>query len=133
MPEYSKEQLWKIYELLPDELKTAIFAEETAENISTACNIAGINREKISEVARLTGHVLMGLLPPEEFSETLEKEVGLDSEKAKRVSHQITRLIFNPLKESLARLYEEGFPEVKKEKLAEEKPKKEDIYREPIE
>jgi len=33
MTEYQKEQLWKIYEKLTEELKEAIFSEETAESI----------------------------------------------------------------------------------------------------
>lgn len=139
MPEYSKEQLWKIYEMLPEDLKTAIFANETAENISTACAMAGITDKRVSKVARLTGHVLMGLLPPAELQKSLEKDANLKPGEAKRVSHQIQRLILNPVKESLAVLYEEEGgekPEAQREKTEpekEEKAKKKDLYREPIE
>ena len=137
---YSKEELWKIYKMLPEDLKTAIFSAETAENISLACTIAGIKDKRVSEVARYTGRVLMGLLSPKEFVKVLEEKVGIEPDRAKRVAHQITRLVFNPVKESLTVLYEEERPEIPGVKwepvekvLPEEKPKKQDIYREPIE
>lgn len=123
--EYSKEQLWKIYELLPKDLKEAIFSQETSENIAFACAFAKLERKKFSQVARLTGQVLLGLLPPQDFQEALMKELQIEEEKAKKISHQIKRLIFNPLKESLLLLYEK-----EEEK---EKPSFKDIYREPVE
>lgn len=137
--EYTKEELWKIYRMLPEDLKTAIFAGETAESISLACRIARVKKEKVSEVARYTGHVLMGLLPPDEFAQTLEKKVGLEPDCARMAAHQITRLVFNPLNESLKLIYEEKPKLVQKkeeeieETLPKEKLKKKDIYREPIE
>ena len=134
MPEYPKEQLWKIYENLPEELKEAIFSEETANNIGRVCEENKISEEKISEVARYTGHVLTGLLTPGEFQEVLETEVGLEKEVAKKVSFEINRYIFRPVKESLKLLYEEEKPEKREHPEKEEKkPKKKDIYREPIE
>lgn len=140
MADYSKDQLWKIYEMLPEELKDAIFSEETANNISLACSIAGLEDERVSQVARRTGHVLMGLLPLEEFQEELEKELEIEKSKAKKIAHQITRLVFNPVKESLALLYgeekpgrtETATPSVRKV-LQKREPEKKDIYRESIE
>ena len=129
MPEYPKEQLWKIYEKLPEELKEAIFSEETAESIGKICQENEVQEEKIPEIARYTGHVFMGLLSPDEFQETLETELELESEIAKKIAFQINRYIFRPVQESLRLLYEETKPK-RKEK---EKPKKKDTYRELIE
>jgi hypothetical protein len=135
MAELSKEELWKIYELLPSELKEVIFSQQTADNISLACNMAGLDDEKVPEVARRTGDVLMGLLAPENFKEALEKELDLEEKQARVIAHQIQRLVFNPVKESLAILYtpEKELEEIKEEKIEKEKPKRKDIYREPIE
>jgi hypothetical protein len=45
MPEeYTKEQLWKLYEKLLEELKEAIFSEETANSIWDICSRNGIRR-----------------------------------------------------------------------------------------
>jgi hypothetical protein len=100
--------------------------------------------ERISEVARYTGRVLMGLLPPDELAETLERELKLEKEMAKKVSQEISRFIFYPVKTRLEELYKieitpiAGVPvkpptkRVVEEKL-KEKPKGVNRYREPIE
>jgi hypothetical protein len=150
--EYSPEEVWKLYEKIPEELKEAIFSEETAESIWRICTRNGIEDEKISGVARFTGRVLLGLLPPNELQETLEKELNLEKEVAESVAREIQRYIFYPVRIDLAELYkmeitpptgkitppvtkvtpppEEVSP--KKVSPKEEKPSA-DVYREPIE
>ena len=34
---YTKEQFWKLYETLPQELKDTLFAEETGDDIYNIC------------------------------------------------------------------------------------------------
>lgn len=143
--EYSREELWKLYEKLPKELKEAIFAEETANAIYDICTRNEIEDDRISEIARYTGRVLMGILPPDEFQETLEKELKLEKEVAKRVAREIFRFIFYPVRPALEELYKteigpttkpiEAIPGPKVRIPIEKKPKEEqrDIYREPIE
>ncbi|MBZ1345136.1 MAG: hypothetical protein KY055_00600 [Candidatus Nealsonbacteria bacterium] len=128
--EYSQEELWKIYNLLPQELQEAIFSAEITENIRNICLRNEVKEEKISQVARGIGDVFLGLLPPADFKEFLEKEINLKPEKAKEVYHEINRFIFFPVKHSLQDLYKaEIILSLKKEK---EKPAKEDVYREPV-
>jgi hypothetical protein len=138
--EYTKEELWKLYEKLPQELKEAIFSEETADSILNICIRNGIDDERISKIAKYTGRVLIGVLPPNEFQEVLEKEVGIEREAAKKVAQEIYRFIFYPVKSSLEELYKIEIaapaqptkitpPPGEKAKIPEEK----DIYREPIE
>ncbi len=143
MPEkYTKEQIWKLYEKLPEELKEAVFSEETAESIWGICSRNGIEDDRISEIARYTGRVLMGLLPPDELQETLKKEMELEKEVAKKVSQEINRFIFYPVKARLEELYKIEIappagvvPSVPKTAPPEEKPTppKADVYREPVE
>jgi len=130
--EYTKEQLWKIFEKLPEELKEVIFAEKTADDIYHISKRNNIKEEKISEVARLTGNVLLGILPPEEFRNTLKKELNLKKDIAEKIAFQIERIIFFPVKKELTEIYQiKTTPEtVIKEKI---KRTKKDIYRESIE
>ncbi len=146
MPEeYLRDQLWKLYAKLPEELQEAIFSQETADNIDSVCTRNKVEEKKVPEVAKYTGRVLMGLLPPEEFEKTLMKEVKLKTEVAKNVAREINRFIFFPVKEVLSKIYEieivpparppgiirEEEPEAPEE---EEKPEKRtDVYREEIE
>lgn len=134
MPEgYPKKEFWKLLKTLPEELREAVLAPTTNESIWRVCEENDLDVD-IAKFNRLVGDVLMGLSPPGEFQEVLETELELKSKIAKKVAFQIDRYIFRPVKESLKLLYEEERPE--KEKMPEKeerKPKKKDIYREPIE
>ena len=101
--EYTKEELWKLYEKLSQELKEAIFAESTADNIWSVCEKNEI--EEVSKVAKYAGHVLLGILPPDEFQGALEKELSLDEETAKKANREIFRFVFYPVKAALEELY----------------------------
>lgn len=151
MPEkFTREELWKLYQKLPQELQEAIFSEETADNIWNICERNEIKEEKMSKVAEYIGQVLLGILPPDEFQKILEKELKLKKEVTKKVFHEIYRFIFAPVKESLVELYKieitpstkppEAPPATKPPEVSppeappsEEKPKKPDVYREPLE
>jgi len=140
LEEYSKEQLWKIYNNLPQELKEAVFSEETAENIFEICTKNGIEEQKeISETARCVGRVLLGLLSTEKFQETLEEIVKISKESAKKINAGITRLVFYPVKNSLEKIYKteivsvagmEKIPKAERKSSFSTRP---DTYREPIE
>ena len=144
MAEYTKEEFWKLYEKLPNELKEAIFSEESANYIYDICKRNKIDDKMAPEVARYAGRVLLGILPPEEFQETLEKKVKLGKEASKKVSREINRFIFYPVKGSLDSLYgvktapaEPSEPsqigrQKNKPLRKEEVLDKTDIYREPI-
>jgi hypothetical protein len=152
MPEeYTREQFWKLYEKLPQELKDALFAEETGNNIHDICERNGI-LEKLDQLVEYVGQVLLGVLPLDEFQKTLEKELELDPEVAKKVYQEIFRFIFYPVKTSLEELYKteiapiagvpvkppvkrvtEEKPETSPEEKPERKSKGVDRYREPIE
>jgi len=138
--QYTREELWKLYQKLPKELKESIFAGETAEHIGNICERYKIPEEKISEIAKQVGNVLIGILPPGEFQEALEKEVKLEKEVAKKIAQEINRFIFYPVKPVLEELYKiEIAPPAKPTKVTpppEEKPSAppgKDVYREPVE
>ena len=137
--EMNPEQFWKLYKKLPQELKDALFAEETGVNISEICQRNNI-LENFSQIVDLVGEVLLGLLPPEEFPVVLGKTILLEEETVKRITHEINRFIFFPVKESLADLYRLGpsISEKTVEPIAKKIPRptiseESDIYQESIE
>jgi len=139
MPDLSKDQYWKVFEKLSDELKETIFSQETAESIFDVCDKNGLEIEEIPKVARYAGRVLFGLLPPDEFQKTLEEEVKIKKSLSQKIAGEINRLVFYPVKPALEELYNiEIAPPVKPTETippTEKKPTapKKDTYREPIE
>ena len=105
--EYTREQFWKLYEKLPQELKDAVFAEETGDNISDICERNGVG-EKLGDIVDNAGAVLIGVLPPEDFQNKLEKDLEIQPDVAKKVAQEIYRFIFYPVKPALDELYKIG-------------------------
>lgn len=137
--ESEKEQLWKIYELLPKELQDAIFSTETADAVWNVCEKYDIN--EVNKLAKCVGDSLLGLLPPEKFQAMIEKILKLDKQAAERVFLEIDRFIFYPVRPLLDKLYHpeiassSGPPGIKSEIKPDsetEKTLRKDSYREPI-
>jgi len=135
---YTSEQFWKLYRKLPEELQGAILAEETGDTILDVCKRYEIMKHHFDMIEYI-GQVLTGVLPLDEFQETIEKELKLKKEIAKKVAGEIYRFVFYPVKESLEELYKIEIAPLAKMKVTptrQEKPptppKKEDVYREPV-
>lgn len=135
---YTREQFWKLYQRLPQKLKDTLFAEETGNSIYEICKRNKIERN-LGQIVDYVGQVLLGILPPSDFQETLEKELKLEKEVAKRVAQEVNRFIFYPVKSSLEELYKTPIapqPTTLPKTTPERKPATfptRDIYREPIE
>ncbi|MFC1629843.1 hypothetical protein ACFL11_01340 [Patescibacteria group bacterium] len=102
---YTPKEIDKTLQSLPDELKEAIFSMETADIIWQACEKQKIMDDRMTKTAEHTGHVLMGLIPPEDFQDVLEREVKIKKDTAKKIAHEINRFVFYPVKNSLAELH----------------------------
>ena len=101
--EYSQEELWSLYDKIPEELKEALFSDNVATAIHNICE-----RNEIENTLRLTkliGFVLLGILPPEKFQMTIHEELNLSVEVSEKVSQEISRFIFYPVKDDLSAIY----------------------------
>ncbi|MBI2574087.1 MAG: hypothetical protein HYV78_01695 [Candidatus Wildermuthbacteria bacterium] len=102
MPITPKE-FWKLYETLPQELKDAVFSEETGDIIYAACQRNDI-MPLLPIVTDAVGEVLLGMLPFNEFEKKLTT-LTISPEKAKRVALEISRHLFVPNREAIAALH----------------------------
>jgi len=134
----TKDEYWKLFQKLPSELKNQILSEETANNILSICDRHEI--EQVPQLASIAGDVLFGTLRPNEFQTTIEQELGLEKDIAKKVAQEINRFIFYPVKTNLEELYSMEItppagmkvpsPVTEKKSTA---PKRKDVYRETTE
>ena len=138
---YTKEQLWKLYKKLPQELRETVFSGETADNVYDICEKNDI--ENVSQLTRYVQDVLLGILSTAEFEETIKKELKLTKQAAKKVAQQINRFIFYPVRPLLEELYRVEITPVSLEKPGliaktpapkkeESAPPRKDTYREPV-
>jgi len=143
--QYSQEQLEKIYEKLPEELKEALFSFETTQEIGDVGDTYGVIDERLNKISEYVGYVLMGLMLPQEFAGVLKKEVGLPKVLAEAISRDLNRLIFYPVKPTLEQLHTTEIaiasktstpkpsPLKTEQPKSQEEPSGQDIYREPVE
>ncbi|MDP2665011.1 MAG: hypothetical protein Q8O97_03690 [bacterium] len=104
MPQqYSQEQLWKLYEKLPEELKEKVFSQETADYIFDICERNQI--EEVPKVSYYVGLVLLGVLLPEDLQKALEGELRVKKTVAKSTATEINRFVFYPVKPVLEQLH----------------------------
>lgn len=127
---YNKDQLWELYDELPEELKSAIFSEKTAMNVWDICTRNEIEKDKISDIAQMVGQVFLGLIPPKDLQKELESNLKIKKDKAKKIAQEIERFIFFSVKNSLAELYGMEYSPKSPEK---KEVSQSDRYREPIE
>ena len=100
----SKEEFWKMYKELPEELQEAIFSIENADRIDDICEQNGVTNAS-REIIRQVGNVLLGIIPTQKFEDILVKDVGLKKVKAQEVSRRIYRAVFYPVKMELEQLH----------------------------
>lgn len=131
MPEYSKEELWELYEQIPKDLQKATFSEEVGRDIRNTCKNHDITDEDlVLNIIKKVGYVFLGLLSPNEFSDTLKTEIGIAKIESDKITADITRLVFAPVKKSLEALYQIKISVPKK---SVPKRKVKDRYREKVE
>jgi len=121
MNKLSKDEAWKIYETLPKELKQAIFSEESANSILSACQRNKLTDQQTSQVAELVGYSLMGLLPLESLTQEIINATSITQSQASQVFNEINRLIFYLVKNFLDELYNLKPKEKPAEKTSGEK------------
>ncbi len=134
MRKIDQEEFIKLYKTLPQNLKDALFSEETGSNIEKICRRNDIN-EKFSDILKLTGQVLIGLLPIEDLEKVLIRDLELSMEKSKKVAREIIRFVFFPIREDLTDLYGIESPSEKifeKEEVSTSTSVQSDTYRESL-
>jgi hypothetical protein len=142
--EYTKEQLWKLYENLPKELRETIFSNETADFVKSICERYDIKKdEEVSKVAELIGDVLLGISTIDNLQKNIEEELKIKKDIADKMSQEFYRSIFYPVKAAIDQIGKTGSPPADsltekistplKEENIPSAPKKDDSYRESIE
>jgi len=136
MLNYTKDELWSLYQQIPKELQRATFSEEIGQNIQAICKNHSIADENlVLSITKSIGYVFLGLLSPNKYSEMLQRDLSMTPEKAEKLTADLTAIIFAPLKNNLEPLYQIKIIIPKATtlvKTTDNQIKKKDTYREPI-
>ena len=136
-----KKEYLKLYKKLPEELQDLLSSEDMGDSLENICVKYNI-LSYLYDINDSVGNVLLGLLAPNKFEETIQKKINIDKEKAKSITREINRFVFYPVKSLLEDMYNMEIaplakmtikPSMKKKVKTSKKPTKSDGYREPIE
>lgn len=99
-----KDEFNKTYADLPDDVKNAMASMKTANSIYNTARSQKLSLENIPRLAEITGDVMLGKLPIDFFTNTIQAELYMDHAKARRVAESITNEVFSPIAVGLSQV-----------------------------
>jgi len=105
MKNFTEEQVAKMYDNLPEDLKDAIFGLEMNEIVERIGRENQLNIEQIGDLANETGMVMLGVTHPNEFIGNLADRLEVDKEKARAIAGEINEQIFKKVRDSLRKIH----------------------------
>ena len=106
LEDFSKEKLQEIYEILPEDLKQALFSQDIADTINDIGIENNLTEKQIYKLIEYVGYVFLGLLSPNDFEKKIKEKLFIAEESARQINWQIVGAVFIPLKNSLELIYE---------------------------
>jgi hypothetical protein len=103
MEELDQQALEQYYQL-PKDIQDAMISDDSASAVYQTAEREGI-LDKVSLLAEITGDVMRGALPITQFKTTLQKDLRVDEEKARRIAEQIRDKIFLKIAQSLRKIH----------------------------
>lgn len=101
---YTNEDAWKKFDSLPENVKDAILAPK---NVDAIYSIAKENNilDKAGDVLRYVHLILAGIVPITLLRETLQEELQIDENRARKVATEIRDKIFVQVKDELRKIH----------------------------
>lgn len=102
-----KNQLEKLYETLPKNVQEAISSVAIAEKIQEIAKKNGLHIDEAGIVSDEATMVMLGIEHPNDFIDGLKNKLKLPQEKIVALAKDVDKEIFEPIKESLMKIYQE--------------------------
>lgn len=103
--DYTDEQIVKMYENLPDDLRTAIFSVDTGKVVENIGRKYNLTIDKMGDLGNETGMVMLGVTHPKDFISNLAERLEVDKVKAKEIAEDVNVQIFRKVRESLKAIH----------------------------
>ena len=104
--EQKEGQLEKLYEQLPQNVQEAISSVAVAEKIQQIATKNGLHIDEAGIVSDEATMVMLGIEHPNDFVDGLKNKLKLPQEKIVALAKDVDKEIFEPIKESLMKIYQ---------------------------
>lgn len=99
--------LEKLYEQLPQNVQDAISSVSVAEKLQDIAKRNGLHIDEAGIVSDEATMVMLGIENPKDFVASLENKLKYPKEKITTIVKDIDKEIFDPIRDSLQKMYEE--------------------------
>ena len=86
---------------LPDEVKFAMTSPQVAENIKEISSKFGLLLDQMDILFDVTSYVMLGLIPQNQFTQTLARELNIGEKQARIITAEISDKVFSSIRESM--------------------------------
>ena len=101
---YTTEEAWEKFDSLPEAVKDAILAPKNLEVVSSIAKENGV-LDKVGIILQYVHLILAGIVPITLLRETLEEELQIDEERARKIAMEIRDKIFMQVKDELREIH----------------------------
>lgn len=101
----TEDQALNRWDTVSQDLREALSSEPNSEFLWKTCIEENIPEEKIYDVSRIAGYVLLGFLHPEDVADELIHIINIDTQTAKSIQGALNNRIFIPLRPSIDKAY----------------------------
>lgn len=105
--EQKENTLEKLYEQLPENVQEAISSVAVAEKLQEIAKRNGLHIDEAGIVSDEATMVMLGIENPKDFVDSLQNKLKLPREKVVELAKDVNKEIFEPIRESLRKMYED--------------------------
>lgn len=105
---HTPEEASKRYNSLPPEVKSLIYSPEMLMIIRQVAQKHQLHIDQTGILEDETNSVMLGFTSATEFAAALSSSIGVDENKAKTLAQDINNLLFEKIRESMKKLYEQS-------------------------
>lgn len=104
---YSKEQLEKRYQSLPDIVKKFFGSEETIDDIIDIGKKYHLHTDQLNILSEEVSLVIYGLELPSNFHSNLKRYLGVSEDTANLITYDLNQQLFSKIREELSKMSEQ--------------------------
>jgi len=105
MLKITEDQSTQRWDALPENIREALTSVTGSDFVWATCEAEHIPDEKIYDVARIVGYVLMGFLHPDDAASEIKESLQIDIKIAQSIADAINKRIFDPLRADIDKVY----------------------------
>ena len=105
LQQVSNDEAWRKFDVLPESVRTTILAPKTLDILYAIGENNNLRQEQINKLVRYTDVILAGIVPIKLFRNTLQEELQLDEDAARKVATEVRDKIFMAIKDELRRIH----------------------------